>query len=185
MCTVTADVARRWRWALLGLLYVALACTSCSSVPPPRNLEGAAIVSGSCPRDGAGLVPPFVEGAHPPAATPPNFAIARIVRCVVNPAVVEKSDGSIVHTVRQQEAGPTAALLAALALPDVARPGGNVQCAAMETPLVYLLLVNESGDAYRAHIPANWCDSPRPEVLDQIAQTRWRTTQTYKVVRTP
>lgn len=155
--------------------------TDSYSKPPDADVTAPA----ACPRNGEGLVPPF-DGK--PATTAPPHALTpeRVIRCAVDPAVQERADGSLDYTVRQQETRATASLLDALALPDTPRPSsGNVQCDANAEPIVYLLLVDASGKALKPHVPADWCGSPRPEVVNELQHASWRTTQTYHVIRKP
>jgi hypothetical protein len=91
-------------------------------------------------------------------------------------------DNSTVYTVTELSAEPSPDLFTALALGDEPPPDDPREaCPARATPVLYLLLVDETKAAYRPWIPRNWCGDPREEVAFAVDELGWTTRRVFLV----
>jgi len=155
-------------------------------VTPMVALAAAPLVAPRCPRDSAGLAHgkgrAIVAGSHPP-----GFVPVRVIRCaVINER--QRADGNEVTTIRQESGHSSATLLDALELDDLAAPTPTSKnqpgfaCAAFYTFPFLLLLVDETGRAYRPRIPITACGNPQQPVLDALTAIVWTSAGSFSVV---
>ena len=187
---------RKRATSLLGLAACVMILSSCSLAGPPElpyrdvrpPLTAAEAASPQCPRDGVGLGAGGADtGAVSVAGTLPATFKAEFVRSCRR-GDVEKADTGLRYTVSEQTSPIDERLLTSLALPDHEfDPGDNAAaCAANYTPPVYLLLIDAKNRAYRPHLPADPCETPRAEVqaaIDVLPPTKVTTYTFDKVVQ--
>lgn len=152
--------------------------------------RAVAIRPAQCPSAGAGLVPPYEDGGPYASgaragSVPPDVAFDTVLWCSSDDGL-SQPDGTIVDTITELSAEPSPALSAALELGDEPPPNNPSEvCPANATPVLYLLLVDDSDTAYRPRIPLTWCGIPRPEVTAAVDDHSWTTVRRYRLPRDP